>query len=535
MQIEKLTQAYLDSILDKEKIPVVSGSLELQRTGKSPTPRTPFYKDKSETEVISNWLKLLSESGYDSKFPRLLEYEKSRVEKVGPQGGYPPLADRMPDLEAYFKNWRALELDPDEQRELENSVRVFLFGEVRDRRPMSYESVLQRDTAEDKLNTNSGCPAFGKRSDSIIQQRAVRDAYSGKWKSQPAILGSRSQRGKARFIFMFPFAANLVEKSFLIPLMEIIRSREIPSFSAWEGFEEVEDTLFKTSFFNSDTLISMDYTKMDTYCGPPFMTFVYNVISPVFQEKYRPLLYESLAYANNIPILIGIDKMATGPHGLASGSGWTNFTESVFSQAVRFEVIFDLYTRGDNMIEMADQGLGDDGALSLKDSRAPFNIIAEVIQESSKRMGLEANADKQRIDENTIVYLQRFFDRDIFINGTDVVAGCYPSILALNTAMNPERFHDPRKWDSSKEILRWIMILENCNHTPYFTDLIEYFIKGDKFKLGLNIPGFFKRDIVKVYEDSKSINGFVPSYNQANFERGILEFDTVKYLMSRVS
>jgi len=525
MKIEKFPQTYLDSILDKEKVQVVSDTLETLRVGKLPTPRTPLYKDLTEDQIFAKWKLTLAQE--ESKYPELVKYDLSRMEKVGPQGGYPPLSDRMDSFENYYKPGN-ISVDLEIRNDLIAKTRLLLFGNESNKRPLSYESVLKLDIDMDKLNTNSGCPSYGKRTDTIIQDRAIRDAHSGKWRDYPAILGSRSQRGKDRFIFMFPFSTNLVEKSFLVPLMDIIRRRKVLSFSAWEGFDVVEQSIHKQGFFeNYKTLLSLDYTKMDQHCGEDFTQFVYDIIAPVFQEKFRPLLKESMFHTNTIPVVIGIDKVVTGTHGLASGSGWTNFNESVFSQAVHY-----LIARKVDVTLEKNQLLGDDGVMSL-----PIidDMLPEIIAEVGAVMGQEFNPDKQKISNTNIIYLQRFFSNSIFIKGSRVVAGCYPSILAINSAINPERFHDPRKWNEEMEILRWIMILENCNHSPYFEQLIEFFIEGDKFKLGLTIPGFFKRGIVKAYEEAQSINGFVPSYNQTNMDRGILEFDTVKYLRARSS
>lgn len=524
MQISKVEQTELDSILDKEKNQVVSDSLETLRLGRPPTPRSPLFSDLPENQVWDSWLAILDRE--KSKYPRLIDYEFTRLEKVGPQGGYPPFASRLDELKAYYTNPRSIKISNESRSRIIIKLRDYLFGSSSQKRPLEYASIVKRDTEDDKLNTNSGCPLYSKRSDPFVQRNAISDANSGKWRHYPAILGSRSQRGKWRFIFMFPFSTNLVEKSFLLPLMDIIRSRNVPSFSAWEGFDEVETSMHNQGFFSAKTKVSMDFTKMDTHCGEEFMNFVYDVISPVFQTKFQPLLRESLIHACNIDVMIGIDKKVTGSHGLASGSGWTNFTESVYAQGIRFylEDKFGIPLIG-------DQGLGDDGAFSsnLLDKQ----YVADSISEASDDWGQDSKPEKQSVNASTCIYLQRFFDDSILIKNSNVVAGSYPSVLALNTAMNPERFHDPRKWSEKMEILRWIMILENCKHNPMFHQLIEFFVEGDKYKLGLTIPGFFKRGIVNTYEEAKTIPGFVPSYNQSSLDRGIQDFETVKYLRAK--
>jgi len=520
MKIEKISQAAIDQLLTEDGQDKASVLLETLRSGKSPTPRSPLFKGEDESVVFKNWLKILDR--YSQNYPELVEYDKSRMSKTGRQGGYPPLSERMEELQAYYSNPGLFDLPDNKYFDLVQRTRSLLFRGVKDKRPLAIASVLKRDIQEDKINTNSGAPDVGKRSDPFIQQKAVKDAISGKWREYPALLGSRSSRGSWRFIFMFPFSVNLIEKSFLLPLMDIIRNNNVLSFSAWEGFEEVEYAMHDQKLFESETILSLDYTKMDTSVGISATEFVWHVCAPVFQEQYRNLLLEVMMHCNQINVMIQLNELVVGNHGMASGSGFTNFVESVLSQAVRLLVsdICDEDLQG-------DQGLGDDGVLSFATAR---NDVADCFAEASTAFGLEANPDKQRVDSTTCTYLQRFFTKRVYIEGTKVVAGCYPSILALNAAMNPERFHDPRKWSERMEILRWIMILENCNHAPYFKDLVDYFIKGDKYKLGLIIPGFLDKGIESVYEEAKTIKGFVPSYNQASAKRGINEFLVVKYL-----
>jgi hypothetical protein len=220
-------------------------------------------------------------------------------------------------------------------------------------------------------------------------------------------------------------------------------------------------------------------------------------------------------------------------HGLFSGTEWTNPAESILAQGIHLRIAGILESTGADIF--VDQLLGDDGAISFNGSDLEDSEIAQVINVVSKEFGLIANPDKQRIDVNTLTYLQRFFDKDITVKRGDAlyVAGSYPCVLALNTAMNPERFHDSEKWSKEMEILRGIMILENCNGSPYFHEMIKLLVSGCKYGLGTLIPGYFKRQIAHDYEMAKSMTGFVPSYTEAHTNRGIYDFDVVKFLMSQ--
>lgn len=528
MNLIEISPMTMESILDKEKIPLVINFLMGIREGKLPSPRTPLFKAEDEDTVFKRWLDILP--GVPTVTQRLIDYEVSRLEKVGPQGGYPPLSERWESLEDYWTKGSIELQKPPFYDELVEEVRNRLFKGVDGLRPQSYATVIKSSEMKDSLNTNSGCPSYTKRSDPSTQQRAIADAESGRWETYPAILGSRAQRGSDRFIFMFAMSCNLVEQSYVNVILEKIKSNEVLSFAAWKGFMAVVDSLSKQRVRDKTQWLSLDYTKMDKHFGSLCTQFVIDVLLPVFQPQYRELLERSLLHVNTCPVWVEPKKVAEGFHGMPSGSGWTNMAESILSFGILVQTTKTLGLELSNTAIC--QLLGDDGFLGLA---TEMSEASTVFSEVAAKFGMVANPDKQGDSTENFTYLQRFFDRDISydLKGRNVMAGSYPGVLALNTAMNPERIHDPRKWGAEMEILRWIMILENCNQHPAFHQLIDYFIEGDKFKLGLAIPGFLKRGIVTSFETAKTIKGFVPTYNQEKMESGIQDFDTVKYLRSK--
>jgi hypothetical protein len=528
MKYTEISSNTLDSILDKEKQPNVSNLLMGIREGKLPTPRTPLFKSESESEVMDGWLQIISR--IPTVTQRLKDYEESRLSKVGPQGGYPPLAERQESLEDYWTKGQIELPKPEFYDEMVSDVRARLFKGISGLRPQTYATVISTSAEKDSLNTNSGCPSYSKRSDPSTQRRAISDAESGRWESYPAILGSRAQRGSDRFIFMFAMSCNLVELSFVNVILDVIKRNEVLSFSAWKGFTPVVDSLDKQRVRDKVQYLALDYTKMDKHFNGLCTQFVIDVLTPVFQPESRELLQRSLEHINTVDVLVEPNKILTGFHGMPSGSGWTNLAESILSFGIILQTtkILGLELSNDAICQV----LGDDGFLGLSDTNPE---AADVFSEVASKFGMIANPDKQGDSPENFNYLQRFFDRDISfdLEGRDVMAGSYPGILALNTAMNPERIHDPAKWGPEMETLRWIMILENCNEHPGFHQLIDYFMKGDKFKLGLLTPGFLKRGIVESFKTAKEIKGFVPSYNQEKMDKGIQDFDVVKYLKTK--
>ena len=527
-EIVKLSQDSIDMYLTESAQQSASGYFENLTRGQAPTQRTPLYKDLSSNKVFDLWVDFLKTrmERFDIERP-LIEYDLSRLGKCGPQGGLKPLDDRLSDL---FDYWQLPSTDGVQfNQDCIDQVRKELFGGVRDKRPLTVERVVERDQYDDKLITNSGSPDFAKRNDPSVLRKAIEDAKSGKWNEYPMILGSRSQRGKERFIFLAPFSTNIVEKQYLYPLMDHIRKTNNPFFAAWEGFEAVETSFETTNFFNKDvSYVQQDYTAMDKYFNSMLGKLVFEVTKDFYQSSYHEEWDKIIQHVFDIPVMTQIDKLVKGPHGLMSGSGLTNFLESIVSYYLTcdYKNILE-FGKYPNNRSLESQGLGDDLVFNYDSDSHSEEKVKEVMQFGSFQLGLVLNPSKQRFDKHTTVYLQRYFDERLNIN-----KGNYPSILALNTAMHPERFHDAAKWSSEMEILRWIMILENCKNLPYFEDLIQFFMKGDKFKLGLTEPNFFQQ-LPITYEKSKSIKGFVPSYNQEGLDRGILQFATVQYLMKQ--
>jgi len=523
-EIVKLSQDSINLFLTDKAQQSASGYFENLTRGQKPTQRTPLYKDLTGNEVFDLWVDFLKArmERFDKERP-LIEYDLSRLSKCGPQGGLKPLDDRLNDLFDYWQlpNTENVKFND----ECIEQVRKELFGGLRDRRPLTVETVVKRDQYDDKLITNSGSPDFAKRNDPSVLRQAIEDAKSGKWAEYPMILGSRSQRGKERFIFLAPFSTNIVEKQYLYPLMDHIRKINLPFFAAWEGFNAVEEQFDAQKFFNSTvSYVQQDYTSMDKYFNSTLGELVFEITKNFFQSRYHEEWNKIIQHVFNIPVMTQIDKLVKGPHGLMSGSGLTNFLESIVS--------YYLTCAYGNKLQgnIQSQGLGDDLVFNYKsdsESKEREDKVKDVMFGESAQLNLVLSPDKQRFDKHTTVYLQRYFDERLNIN-----KGNYPSILALNTAMYPERFHDAAKWSAEMETLRWIMILENCKNLPYFEELVQFFMKGDKFKLGLAIPNFFQQ-LPITYENSKSIKGFVPSYNQEGLDRGILDFATVKYLLKQ--
>ena len=85
--------------------------------------------------------------------------------------------------------------------------------------------------------------------------------------------------------------------------------------------------------------------------------------------------------------------------------------------------------------------------------------------------GLPANPTKQSVGTETLTFLQRYFRQGFVSREAGGVFGAYyPTIRALNSLLQPEKFHKPKDWSSDMFCIRNYMILENCVDDPCFEE-----------------------------------------------------------------
>lgn len=106
---------------------------------------------------------------------------------------------------------------------------------------------------------------------------------------------------------------------------------------------------------------------------------------------------------------------------------------------------------------------------------------------------------------------------------------------ALGRLRYLERFMNPKYWNEKLVALRQLSIIENCKWHPLFHEFIEFCMKRDKYRLGLDIPGFLDN----IESESKEAIDHMPDFLgytktlQGEDGSGISEWEVVKYLKSK--
>jgi len=332
-----------------------------------------------------------------------------------------------------------------------------------------------------KNATNSGLPDYTKK-------KNVKDLYKSYTLSQistvlkdlfnhACILFTRTQEnGKTRNVWGFSIIMTIFEMCFYRPVLEL------QSKQSWRRALNTPDDinvaitkLIDTSISAGNQILSIDFSAYDNSVKSHLIKPAFESIKMLFQQKYWDYIDQVCYNFINVPIVTP-DGVLTGPHGIPSGSTFTNEIDSI----VQFGV-----ARECNDIKLLElcQIQGDDGAYSVTSSEPVF--------EHFKSYGLKVNEDKSYVSSNWAIYLQQLFHAD-YRNSDGVITGIYPIYRALNRILFLERFtdfSDDGIKGSDYFSIRTISILEQCKHHPLFEDFVRLIWSLDKYNLSFSAQG----------------------------------------------
>jgi hypothetical protein len=487
--------------------PGLKAYLERVRKGDSHVWTTPFAKGESTQSMLSAWASILV--SISDKWPSLWNWEIDLSQKVGPMSIMKPLKQRKDDIQAYYDGV-LLPSEPLSIDSIQSVVREFkCLGGLNLR---SVSKTLQQM----KLSTNSGSPYFTKRRrvadfDDVelyasrfgtVTQYMYKE-YDDVWEAA-AVLGWRGQEGgpseddvKQRVVWMFPFAVNVAELQLYQPAIEVIqRHGVVPAWVSMDAVDKGITKLFETKK-KGDLIVCTDFSKFDQHFNPDLQNAAKTIISwAVRQSEVNTWLEEVFPIKFMIPLVIGWGKVLFGSHGMGSGSGGTNFDETLAHRALQYEAA-QQHLQKLNPYSMC---LGDDGIITYP------GISVESVVRSYTAHGLEMNPDKQYASEQDCVYLRRWHHRHYRVGG--VCAGVYSTMRALGRMRYLERYMDPEMWGPKAVALRQLSILENVKYHPLREEFVKFCMKRDKYRLGIDIPGFLDN----VSNEAKKATAYMPDF-----------------------
>lgn len=526
-----------------EDNPGLSSYFGLVRKGQPQIYDTPFAKGESTDELLQAWDQTLV--SIRDEWPSLYEFENDLRQKVGPLSIMRPLASRMDDIRSYYEGI-LLPSRPVSDRAVASTILEFSAGgriPIRD----------QKSTVDKmKKSTNSGSPFFTKRrnvTDVTLPSIVWSDMDSALFTGAPvviqrihdvpwnaaAVLGWRGQEGgidsddvKQRVVWMFPYAVNICELQVYQPFIEQCQHANV--VPAWVSMDEVDKRI--TWLFDTkpkdQLIICTDFTKFDQHFNASLQNVAERVLRSVMDPRnkdYKHWFEHVFPIKYLIPLAIDEGKVLFGKHGMGSGSGGTNCDETIAHRALQHEAALQNH----QMLHPASQCLGDDGIISFR------NCTVDQVVKAYTSHGLEMNNDKQYASTQDCVYLRRWHHKDYRPNGK--CAGVYSTFRALGRLRYLERYMNPKYWDMRAVALRQLSILENVKWHPLKEEFIDFCMKRDKYRLGVDIPHFLD-NIEQVarekIEHMPDFLGYTKTLQSAGDELGgIKSWWIVQYLKSK--
>jgi hypothetical protein len=492
----------------------LSSYLQSLSRGRDATPRSWLYETDHSESILKKWIPIMESANNTTPFGDTFnQFDLKQVEKFGPQGKVPPI-DSPEVQEVVEPLFSPTEYD-NEMALSEYFPQAAAFAKVafgprlKTKRPKSFKSVVDDMRARDTLTTNSGFPRFIKRTS--VTEMEIQDATTGVSYDYPAIILFRQYNGKLRPVWMFPMSQNLVEFQFAQVIQEALQHSPTgwvcDYLQPWEGFENVKQTL-TSQWPSKRPIIGGDTTKMDAHMRPAQIRLIFEIVKWLFQESYWSELHRCLMHICEIPLLYSAEDTYIGIHGLASGSGWTQLTETVLQ-------LFMAWNAG-----VVGQGIGDDFYWLS-------SMSAEEIVDYLGKFGLPANPQKQIVSDDTLTFLQRLNHQGFFSREDRTCLGAYyPTIRALNSLLNPEKFHKPNTWNSDMFCARNYMILENCVDNPCFDEFVKFVVRGQKDMIPFAQKS--SEELTHILQASRLVPGLNPSYNQEKREKPLSSFASIQ-------
>jgi len=487
----KSLQNVMSSIDEAAKLKL-SQLLERIVKGNDSVLETPLTKVTSSKDILARWDEIYNKHG-DRLDEKLRELEELNREKYGPRSIAAPWHQRKGGVLEYF-NKKAIEFT------CEGKSNANL-------RPINFGTAVSAM----KNSTSSGLPKLVKKGIAKLSayKRYGKDVFA--W---PCVMYTRTQEGgKTRLVWGYPMADSIHEMMYFYPLLRY-RQKFTPWRSALNGPDATARKL--TELFHSKgadhVFVSQDFSAYDSSISSELQDRAFGMIAALFQRKFREDII-SLAETFNQIGLITPDGILSGPHGVPSGSTFTNEVDS----NAQYLILHDAGIK-DGSFDIQ----GDDGAYVL-----PKSMVGEV-NERFKEAGLTVNEDKSYISSEYFVYLQNYYSKSYEQNG--ILSPIYPVYRALNRLVHMERWVNFEEFGipgSDYFALRAITILENCRWHPLFEELVTFVHGIDKYGLAFRTKSLnaYKQ---MVNETSGGIGSMIHQYGD-NLE-GLGSFETVKLL-----
>jgi len=466
---------------------------------------TPIGMKYGPDKLLRDWTLIYEKLDHDALTPTLMDIENQNKEKYGPRSIQKPWSERKAFVEEYFA---VHELEPGLEEELLKIAIDEGNKQNRQFRPASYENAMRNL----KNQTNSGLPLM--RAGKFAKETPMDDLLAQEGMNYPCVMFTRTQeQGKTRTVWGFPFIWKLLEQAFYQVLLPHQRNL------FWRAAILNPDAVDKEITICIDRalslmweILSIDFSSYDATIIPVLIYIAFEYIKRLFRKEFWARI-DSIAHNMCNIGIITPDGVREGPHGVPSGSTFTNEIDSIVQW----------------LISKAFKGViayfniqGDDGVYVVEN--------AKKLMEHFKKYGLKVNESKSLVSKNgEAIYLQKYYHPK-YRQENGVIGGIYSTYRALLRLVYQERFTQLEgsgiKADDYYAI-RAITIMENCKHHPYFEEFVKYIYKMDK-RIGKQFDQITIDAYIKKISDTAG--GRVMKNQYGDDISGIKDFEVYKLL-----
>jgi len=498
-----------DLNLSDEAVNSVLSNISNIERGNDQVLLTPMGKINTPEAILQGWDSVYEGLITENKLTdTLMRIESENRSKYGPRSIQKNWEQRKESLYDYFK-----------LPKIDLTKIDLLYKAVED---LKLKSVLRPLTAENaikflKNNTSSGLPLL--RPGRIAKQQPISEIEEQLDQSIPSMTYTRTQENdKTRNVWGFPFCWKLEEMKFYQSLLQY--QKKLPWRSALRTPEDVDSAItdcINKAMSTGAYLVSIDFSAYDASIHPEIQKACFKYISDLFQSWHLPEIDRIRHNFTNIPIVTP-DGLLTGPHGVPSGSTFTNEVDSIaqFLVSLTFPLVI-----------LVKQIQGDDGVY--------VTFTPEELQLWFGGFCFDVNDQKTMKSLTECTFLQKYYSPVYVNNETGIIPGIYSTYRALLRLVYQERFTDLKECGLEKEdyfAIRSITILENCKHHPYFKDLVRYVLSIDDY-LETDFSGQTLQKYVELTSDTASGRIFKNQYGDDVM--GIQNFETFKIIKEILS
>jgi len=465
---------------------------------------TPIGTKLGPKRLLDGWTNIYENLDHEALTDTLMTIENQNKEKYGPRSIQKPWSERKGSVEEYFA---VSNLEPGLKEELFKIAIDEGKKANKQYRPISRENALNHL----KNQTNSGLPLM--RAGRIAKQTPMDDLLAQEDMNYPCVLFTRTQeQGKTRNVWGFPFIWKLIEQEYYRVLLKYQRLLHWRAaiYNTDKTDEEVTACIDK-ALATGDQILSIDFSAYDASIVPDLQLAAFEYIKRLFRKEYGTRI-DSIAHNFGNIALTTPDGLREGPHGVPSGSTFTNEIDSI----VQF------------LISKAYKGIknfniqGDDGIYVVPN--------AKNLMEHFGKYGLEVNQSKSLVSDNgESIYLQKYYSPK-YRQEDGVIGGIYSTYRALLRLVYQERFTQLEEGGITADdyyAIRSITILENCKNHPYFEELVKYIYTLDK-RVGKQYDQITIDSYIRKVTDTAGGRVMKNQYGDEVF--GIKNFETYKLL-----